>query len=312
MRRRVVITGMGAVTPIGHSVGATFRAALEGTSGIDRITHFDARTFPTTFAAEVKNFDLKNFLPRADRFADSGSNTQFAMAAAQQATADANLRGGDRTRYGVYLGAGEGSENFPGVISGCGIAQTNDGRAVDQGKFVDALYGQLDGHHEHELEMHTSAGHVAGEFDLLGPNFTCLTACAASAQAIGEAAEMIRHGDADVMLAGGSHSMIHPFGLTGFNLLTALSQRNDDPKKASRPFDLTRDGFVLGEGAGMVVLEELGHATARKATVYAEFTGYGTTGDAFRMTDPHPEGRGAIRAMKNALRDAGLKPDEVG
>jgi 3-oxoacyl-[acyl-carrier-protein] synthase II len=223
MRRRVVITGMGAVTPIGHSGGATFRAALEGQSGIDRISHFDARAFPTTFAAEVKSFDLANFLPRADRFAESGPNTRFALAAAKQAMDDADLRNGDRTRYGVYLGAGEGSENFPGVISSCGVAQVNDGRAVDQGKFVDALYGQLDGYHEHELEMHTSAGHVAAEFDLLGPNFTCLTACAASAQAVGEAAEMIRYGDADVMLAGGSHSMIHPFGLTGFNLLTALS-----------------------------------------------------------------------------------------
>lgn len=311
MRRRVVITGMGAVTPIGHSVAETFRAAVEGKSGIDRITHFDARTFPTTFAAEVKNFDLANFLPGADRFAESGSNTQFALAAAKQAMDDAGLRGGDRTRYGIYLGAGEGSENFPGVISGCGAASA-DGRAMDQAKFVATLYGQLNGHREHELEMHTSAGHVAAEFDLAGPNFTCLTACAASAQAIGEAVEMIRYGDADVMLSGGAHSMIHPFGLTGFNLLTALSTRNETPQKASRPFDLTRDGFVLGEGAGMVVLEELDHAKARKATIYAELTGYGTTGDAFRMTDPHPEGRGAIRAMKDALRDARVKPDEIG
>jgi 3-oxoacyl-[acyl-carrier-protein] synthase II len=227
---------------------------------------------------------------------------------------DANLLGPgvDRTRFGVYLGAGEGSENFLGVISGCGIAQTNDGRGLDHGRFAAALLPQLDSRREGELEMHTSSGHIAEEFDLAGPNYTCLTACAASAQAIGEAVEMIRHGDADLMLSGGSHSMIHPFGLTGFNLLTALSTRNECPQKASRPFDRTRDGFVLGEGAGMVVLEEFEHAKARKATIYAELTGYGTTGDAFRMTDPHPEGRGAIRAMKNALHDAALKPEEIG
>jgi 3-oxoacyl-[acyl-carrier-protein] synthase II len=314
MRRRVVITGMGAVTPLGHSVAVTFRSAVEGKSGVDRITHFDARTFPTTFAAEVKNFDLARFLPDAGRYAKSGSNTRYGLGAAKQALEDANLLGPgvDRTRFGVYLGAGEGSENFLGVISGCGIAQTNEGRGLDHGRFAAALLPQLDGRREGELEMHTSSGHIAEEFDLAGPNYTCLTACAASAQAIGEAVEMIRHGDADLMLSGGSHSMIHPFGLTGFNLLTALSTRNECPQKASRPFDRTRDGFVLGEGAGMVVLEELEHAKARKATVYAELTGYGTTGDAFRMTDPHPEGRGAIRAMKNALRDADLKPEEIG
>jgi 3-oxoacyl-[acyl-carrier-protein] synthase II len=160
--------------------------------------------------------------------------------------------------------------------------------------------------------MHTTASHLANEFDLGGPNFTCLTACAASAQAIGEAAELIRYGDADLMCAGGSHSMIHSFGLSGFSLLTALSKRNDTPQTASRPFDLTRDGFVLGEGAGIVILEELEHAKARGATIYAELTGYGTTGDAFRMTDPHPEGRGAIRCIQNALKDAGISADQIG
>src|SRR5262245_39826054 len=144
MRRRVVITGMGVVTPIGHSVAETFKAALEGKSGIDRITHFDARSFPTTFAAEVKDFDLAKFLPSAERYAESGSNTQFAMAAAKQAMDDAGLHNGDRTRYGIYLGAGEGSENFPGVISGCGAASA-DGRTMDSAKFVATLYGQLVG-----------------------------------------------------------------------------------------------------------------------------------------------------------------------
>ena len=292
MRRRVVMTGMGAVTPVGHSVTATFAALLEGTSGVDRITHFDARTFPTTFAAEVKNFDLAKFVPDAARFKKCGSNTRFALAAAQMALADADFRGVDRGRVGVYLGAGEGSEDFDTVISGVGMA-TTDGRAVDHGAFARAAVAMLDGEREAELEMNTSAGHLADEFELLGPNYTCLTACAASAQALGEAAAMIRHGDADAMLAGGAHSMIHPFGVTGFNLLTALSTHNADPKKASRPFDLTRTGFVLGEGAGMIVLEEYEHARKRGATIYAELTGYGTTGDAYRMTDPHPAARGA-------------------
>jgi 3-oxoacyl-[acyl-carrier-protein] synthase II len=162
------------------------------------------------------------------------------------------------------------------------------------------------------MEMHTTAGHLAQTFDLLGPNFTCLTACAASSQAIGEATEIIRRGDANIMLSGGAHSMIHPFGVTGFNLLTALSTHNENPKKASRPFDLNREGFVLGEGAGMVVLEELEHAKRRGATIYAEIAGYGTTGDAYRVTDSHPDGRGAAACISGALRDSGLKPEQIG
>ena len=314
MRRRVVITGMGVITPVGHSVSEMFAALLEGQSGVGRISHFDARTFPTTFAAEVKNFDLGRTIQDSGRFAKCGSNTRFALAAAKQALEDANLlgHGVDRTRIGCYLGSGEGSEDFPTVISGTSIAADESGLRVDYGQFVRTALGLLDGVREAELEMHTTAGHLAEEFDLCGPNFTCLTACAASAQAIGEAVALIRHGDADLMLAGGSHSMIHPFGVTGFNLLTALSQRNEAPEKASRPFDLHRDGFVLGEGAGMLVLEELEHAQKRGASIYAELTGYGTTGDAYRMTDPHPDGRGAVLCMKMALADAGLTAADIG
>ena len=194
------------------------------------------------------------------------------------------------------------------MISSVGNS-TADGRSVDTRTFAATLHGLLDPEREHELEMHTTAGRIADEFELLGPNVTCLTACAASAQAVGEAAELIRHGDAKVMLAGGAHSMIHPFGAGGFNLLTALSRRNDSPQTASRPFDLHRDGFVLGEGAGMIVLEEFEHARRPQAQpIYAELTGYGTTGDAYRMTDPHPEGRGAVTAIKNALADACISP----
>src|SRR6202008_572586 len=154
---------------------------------------------------------------------------------------------------------------------------------------------------EFEQELHTTPAHLASYFDLGGPNYNCLTACAASSQAIAEATELIRHGDADLMLCGGAHSMIHPFGVTGFNLLTALSTFNEDPAKASRPFDLRRDGFVLGEGAGMLLLEKLEHAKRRRAPIYAELTGYGSTGDAFRVTDSHPEGRGAIACIQGAL-----------
>ena len=314
MRRRVVITGMGVVTPLGHSVPEMFANLLEGKSGVGPITHFDAHTFPTTFAAEVRNFDLGRFVKDAPRYAKCGPNTRFALAATKQALEDANLLGGstDRTRIGCYMGSGEGSEDFPTVISGSSIAADESGSRVDHGKFVKTALGLLDGVREAELEMHTTAGHLANEFDLCGPNFTCLTACAASAQAIGEAVALIRHGDADVMLSGGSHSMIHPFGVTGFNLLTALSQHNVNPQQASRPFDFNRDGFVLGEGAGMLVFEELEHAKARGATIYAELTGYGTTGDAYRMTDPHPAGRGAVACMQMALAEAGLVPGEIG
>ena len=313
MRRRVVITGMGVVTPLGHSVADLFAHLTAGASGIDRITHFDARTFPTTFAAEVKNFALKSFLPNAERYAKCGTNTTFALAAAKQAIDDSGLAAvADRTRVGVYMGSGEGSEDFHAVIAGCAATCDESGFKVDAAKFTDVTRGYLDGRREAELEMNTTAGHLAGEFDLYGPNFTCLTACAASAQAIGEAAEMIRFGDADVFVAGGSHSMIHPFGVTGFNLLTALSTRNESPQTASRPFDATRDGFVLGEGGGVVILEEYEHAKKRGATIYAELSGYGTTGDAHAMTDPHPEGRGAIRAMRNALADAGINAADLG
>jgi 3-oxoacyl-[acyl-carrier-protein] synthase II len=165
--------------------------------------------------------------------------------------------------------------------------------------------------HEYEVELHTTPAHVAEQFGLEGPNYNCFTACAAGAQALGEATEMIRRGDADVMMAGGSHSMIHPFGVMGFNLLTALSTRNDDPARASRPFDLHRDGFVLGEGAGMLVLEEYEHAKARGARIYCELAGYGMSADAHHITAPCEDGDGAVRCMQNALRNARMNPDDI-
>jgi 3-oxoacyl-[acyl-carrier-protein] synthase II len=315
MRRRVVITGMGAITPLGHNVQDLYTSQIEARSGVGPIRHFDARTFPTTFAAQVKDFDLARFITRAERWANCGLNTRFALAAGRQALEDAGLLDNsrvERTNMGIYLGSGEGSHDFQHLVESTARSVGPDGYRVDLRTFYHLSRRAFTAEHESEMEMQTTSGHLAETFDLQGPNFTCQTACAASSQAIGEALEIIRHGDAEVMLSGGAHSMIHPLGVTGFNLLTALSQRNDAPQKASRPFDLTRDGFVLGEGAGMVVLEELEHAKKRKATIYAELVGYGTTADAYRVTDSHPDGRGAVACVRGALKDSGLPVDAIG
>jgi 3-oxoacyl-[acyl-carrier-protein] synthase II len=213
---------------------------------------------------------------------------------------------------GVYLGSGEGKEDFEALASSTAAATAPGERTCNIGQAVGLLFQRLNGPQEAEQEMYGPSGYLADTFALEGPFASCQTACAASSQAIGEALEMIRTGEADVMLAGGSHSMITPLGISGFNRLTALSQRNDSPQTASRPFDLTRDGFVIGEGAGLIVLEELEHAKARGANIIAELTGYGTTADAYRMTDPHPQGAGAIRCMREAIADARLNPTDIG
>jgi 3-oxoacyl-[acyl-carrier-protein] synthase II len=212
----------------------------------------------------------------------------------------------------VYVGNGEGTQPFDCVLSLVAESYRPDERRLDGLTFSARGLARYHGPSEYEQELHTTAAHLAAYFGLEGPNYSCLTACAAGSQAIGEALELIREGEADLMLTGGSHSMIHPLGVTGFNRLTALSTRNDFPEQASRPFDLHRDGFVLGEGAGMLVLEELEHAKRRGANILAEVTGYGSTADAFRVTDSHPEGRGAAACMRAAIADAQLAPEEVG
>jgi 3-oxoacyl-[acyl-carrier-protein] synthase II len=307
---------MGVITPLGHTPAELYASQIEGRTAVAPFTRFDARTMPTTFASEVRDFELGRYVKHdLERYSNCGVNTQFAIGSTHDALADAGLLGehiGDRTRMGVYLGSGEGSEDFPALINSVGVATDPATMQASPKAFCAAISQLLDSPRESEFEMHTTIGHLGGLFALDGPNIACQTACAASSQAIGEAMELIRNGDADVMAAGGAHSMLHPLGISGFNRLTALSQRNDSPQTASRPFDLTRDGFVIGEGAGIVMLEELEHAKKRGATIHAELTGYGSTADAYRMTDPHPQGKGAIRCMHEALKDARLKPADIG
>jgi 3-oxoacyl-[acyl-carrier-protein] synthase II len=306
---------MGVVTPLAHSVDELFKSQLEGRSGVGPIRLFDASRFPTRIAAQVKDYNLTPYVPDPKVWENTGVNCQFAVGAAHQALKDAALLNSDkvdRTRCGIYLGSGEGIQDFYHLTALVAQYYNAEDRTMDAVGFASGALRDFHAAREAEQELHTTAGRVAAHFALDGPNYTCLTACAASSQALGEATEIIRHGDADVMLSGGSHSMIHPLGVTGFNLLTALSTRNDPPAKASRPFDAGRDGFVLGEGAGMLVLEELEHAKKRGATIYGELSGYGSTADAFRVTDSHPDGRGAIACIAQALQDAQLKPADIG
>ncbi|NBT12025.1 MAG: beta-ketoacyl-[acyl-carrier-protein] synthase II [Planctomycetia bacterium] len=311
-RRRVVITGMGLVTPLGVRVEELWKNLLAGASGVGYTTVFDASRFPTKISAEVRGWDIADEGQDAKLWSFCGRHTKFAAGAALQAMRDAGLERGlpaDPTRLGVYLGSGEGQQDFDAFTSMMMAAISGD--TLDVAKFTKLGLETLHPLSEVEQEPNMPAGHLAGMFDAQGPNLNCLTACAASSQAIGEAAELVRRGDADVMLSGGTHSMIHPFGVTGFNLLTALSTRNDEPTRASRPFDNERDGFVLGEGAAMVVLEELEHAKKRGAKIHGELLGYGSTADAYRITDTHPEGRGAAACITMALQDAGLGTHDI-
>lgn len=315
MSRRVVVTGIGLVTPLGADVETVWRRLLNGESGVGRITLFDASNFATQIAAEVKDWDISAIGENPEDWKLQNRHTKFAIGAGYQAMKDAGLLGDDGTnldpeRFGVYTGAGEGAQNFDDFAEMTLAGLEEDG-GFDEAKFIAKGLEILNPVLELEQEPNMPAAHLAAYFGAKGPNVNCLTACAASAQAIGEAAELIRRDEADVMIAGGAHSMIHPFGVTGFNLLTALSVSNDEPEKASKPFDKRRDGFILGEGAGMLILEELEHAKKRGAKIYGEIAGYGATSDAYRITDTHPEGRGAISCMKLAIEDAGLTPDDV-
>ncbi len=307
-----MITGLGCVNPLGHDVESMWNALKEGKSSVDNVTIFDASTFPTRIASEVRNWSVSSIGQDPAKWAHRSRHTCFAVGAAYQAVrssgiSDARL---DPVRFGVYLGSGEGTQDFDS-FSDMMIAALGTEGEFDIERFTEYGRGRLNPVLELEQEPNIPAGLIAGMFHAQGPNANCLTACAASSQAVGEATEIIRRGEADVMLSGGTHSMIHPLGVTGFNLLTALSTRNDQPKAASRPFDRMRDGFVLGEGAGMVVLEDYEHARRRGAPIFGEILGYGSTADAYRITDIHPEGRGAIRCMRMAIQDARLNLEDV-
>ncbi len=317
--KRVVITGMGIVCPLGHDVESLWQAIMGGKSGMAKTTIFDASTFPSTFSAEVKNYDYIKYVKGKELHKHSNRGSGFVLGATAQACRQAginietekNTDGIERSRMGIYLGAGEGSIDNDVFFDSLVKAWDDENCRMDWGKWSQVAFGRMDPMRELEQEPNMPAAHIAMLTGARGPARSCLTACAASTQAVGEATMIIRRGDADVIIAGGAHSMIHPLGVMGFNRLTALSTRNDSPETASRPFSASRDGFVLGEGAAIVILESLESAKKRGVKILAEVIGYGSSSDAFRVTDMHEEGRGAVQAMVAALADAGISYRDV-
>jgi 3-oxoacyl-[acyl-carrier-protein] synthase II len=296
--KRVVITGLGALTPIGNNANEFWQGLVNGVSGAAPITHFDATNAKTTFACEVKNFNSADFFDRKearkyDRF------SQYGLVAAAQAMEDSGL---DLEKI---------DKDYAGVIwaSGIGGIQTFEDEITDFVKGDGTL--RFSPFFIPKMIADICAGHISIKYGFRGPNFCTVSACASSAQALSEAFMYIRLGKAKVMIAGGSEAAVTHAGIGGFSSMKAISQRNDDPKTASRPFDKDRDGFVLGEGAGALILEELEHAKARGAKIYAEIGGSGCTADAYHMTAPHPEGLGAMNAMRLALEDADVKAEDV-
>ena len=313
--KRVVITGMGTVNPLAHNVEATWEALLAGKTGVSKTEIFDASTFPTTFSAQVRDFNLADHVEDAEKHRNAGRHCTFAIAAAVQAWKQSGLGAYehlDRDRLGIYLGSGEGSLDFDNFIS-LVVDAWNEDDTLNAPQWGRLGFERMDMYREIEQESHMVVAHLAAEFGARGPAFNVLTACAASTQALGEAVCMIRRGEADAIISGGAHSMIHPLGVMGFNRLTALSVRNDDFASASRPFDATRDGFVLGEGASILVLEDYDQVVERGAAdkILAEVVGYGSSADAFRITDQDPRGDGAAAAMRAALTDAKMDADQI-
>jgi 3-oxoacyl-[acyl-carrier-protein] synthase II len=319
MKHRVVITGMGVVCPLGHSTAEMWDGLMTGKSGAAYTTLFDASTFPTQFDAEVKDFDLGRFVKNTDLHKHGNRGTKFALGACVQACRQAKIDveteipkdGIDRRKMGIYLGAGEGPVNFDPFFSALVQAWDNTSNQVNWPQWTKTALSSLSGANELEQEPNMPVSHLALLTGARGITRSCLTACAASTQAVGEATMLVRHGKADIMIAGGAHSMIHPLGVTGFNRLTALSRRNDSPTTASRPFSATRDGFVIGEGGAIVILETLESAKKRGATILAEVIGFGSSNDAFRVTDMHEEARGACQALRAAISDAGLTIHDI-
>ncbi|SES66758.1 3-oxoacyl-[acyl-carrier-protein] synthase II [Natronincola peptidivorans] len=297
MKRRVVVTGLGCVTPIGTGKDEFWKGLTSGVSGIDLITKFDTSDYPTKIAAEVKDFNPEVYIDKKearkmDKF------TQFAIAASQLAINDAklNVEEIETERFGVILGSG---------IGGIETFEEQNQRLIDKGaKRVSPFFIPM-------MITNIGSGHVSMFFNAKGPNSTVVTACASSTNAVGEAFRVIERGDADIMITGGTEASITPLAIAGFASMKAMSTFNEDPKKASRPFDLNRDGFVMGEGAGMLILEDLEHAVNRGARIYGEIVGYGMSADAYHITAPDPEGKGASRAMENALNDAEITYKDI-
>lgn len=298
MKKRVVVTGIGAVTPIGIGKAAYWQALREGVVGIDYITKFDTTDYATKIAAEVKVFEPGDFMAkkeakRMDRF------TQFAVAASQLAIDDSglNLESIDSERFGVVIGSG---------IGGLETLEEEHKKLMEKGP------GRISPFLIPMMISNMASGQVSMSFNAKGPNYSVVTACASGTNAIGEAYKLIQRGDADLMLTGGSESSITQLGMAGFCSMKAMSTRNEDPKTACRPFDQDRDGFVMGEGAGVLVLESLEHALARNAVIYGEVVGFGSSADAYHITSPAPEGEGAARSMRMAIKDAGIDPSHIG
>ena len=313
MKKRVVVTGMGWTTPLGHEIDSVWNKLVNGESGIKTHRRFDATTYTTNFAGEVdESLSLYNVIKNKDSHTNAAAMSRFAIAAAQRAWKHANLDTFkiNPARAGVYLGGGEGTLDFEKAAVANLAAFNDKTRSINGSSWFEAADRQLTPSFELEQEPNLSSWHIAQELGLQGPAFSCLTACAASTQAIGEACDIIRRGEADVMVGGGTHTMLHPLGVTGFIRLTALSSNNDDPPGAAKPFSRNRDGFVMGEGSGIVILESLDHALARGAKPLAEVLGYGSSADAYRVTDLHPEGRGPTAAMNAALKEANINPSE--
>jgi len=304
---------------MGHDVETAWRRMLAGENGFAKTTIFDASTFPSTFSAEVKNYDVSKYTGKPELHKNCNRGSGFVVGATVQACKQAGIDietdmpvdGIDRTRLGIYLGAGEGSVDNEVFFEAMVKAWDGPNARMDWGKWAQVAFAKMSPMRELEQEPNMPAAHIAMLTGARGPTRSCLTACAASTQAVGEATEIIRRHDADIMIAGGAHSMIHPLGVMGFNRLTALSTRNDSPETASRPFSASRDGFVVGEGAAIIILESLSSAKKRNANILAEVIGYGSSNDAFRVTDMHEEARGAIQSITAALADAAISYEDV-
>jgi 3-oxoacyl-[acyl-carrier-protein] synthase II len=311
MKRRVVVTGAGCVTPLGSDVDVVWQRLIRGESGVGPITIFDPSGFPVRIAAEVRDWDMTEVGEDPERWRHHPRQTQFAVAAALKAARSAGLPGArvEPLRMGVYFGCGEIFPDFAPACRATAAAVADE--QFQLGRFVDEARRGCPVDEDLLLEPGSAAGYVAGLVGAWGPNANFTAACVSSTKAIGEATEAIRRDEADVMLTGGAHSMIHPFGITGFHRLSTLSTRNEEPARAARPFDRERDGFVVGEGAAVLVLEELEHARRRGAEIWGEVSGWGCTHDAYRITDLDPEARAAAQSIRLALQDAELTTADI-